>query len=91
MGLYNWFGQTYILGRLSLVHISLFLPRPAYNPNYNPFGYGFPSRQTVLEEDCSHHNAVLLFDHIGCISERVVLLTEDAALEGFCSAPNMQH
>lgn len=43
VGLYNWFGQTYILGRLSLVHISLFLPRPAYNPNDNPFGYGFPS------------------------------------------------
>ena len=42
VGLYNWFGQTYILGRLSLVHISLFL-RPAYNPNDNPFGYGFPS------------------------------------------------
>ena len=41
--LYNWFGQTYILGRLSLVHISLFLSRPAYNPNDNPFGYGFPS------------------------------------------------
>ena len=31
------------LGRLSLVHISLFLSRPAYNPNDNPFGYGFPS------------------------------------------------
>lgn len=43
VGLYNWFGQTYIFGRLSLVHISLFLPRPAYNPNDNPFGYGFPS------------------------------------------------
>lgn len=89
--LYNWFGQTYLLSRLSLAYILYFFPGLLITPMTALLV------TTFLHDRLSWKKIICIIVLSYCLTILGVFLNElwcwrkDAALEGFCSAPNMQH